>query len=263
MADDRSGREPELDARTLAGFTNLARAGAIAEAEDLRQRIAAAEERGDRREARRLRRLAGERKTQWVWLVLALVVTLIVLLALWGTRGRDRTGDDVAASGAATTDHPTTSAPLDSFPAEQVADPADVLPPEAISYTCSDDHETVVTQVELDLNPDARYQYAYEAGGSRIAILTVVDSVEYDTMAESLTSQYEKDSAAGADVVAPKVLEGVADGAVVYGSTAIFRNGDDAGMLWANTLVDAGGEAAVTVEPDELETLARIAAPRM
>ena len=56
---------------------------------------------------------------------------------------------------------------------------------------------------------------------------------------------------------------GVADGAVVYGSTAIFRNGDDAGMLWANTLVDAGGEAAVTVEPDELETLARIAAPRM
>ena len=117
--------------------------------------------------------------------------------------------------------------------------------------------------MELDLNPDARYQYAYEAGGSRIAILTVVDSVEYDTMAESLTSQYEKDSAAGADVVAPKVLEGVADGAVVYGSTAIFRNGDDAGMLWANTLVDAGGEAAVTVEPDELETLARIAAPRM
>lgn len=263
MADDRSGREPELDARTLAGFTNLARAGAIAEAEDLRQRIAAAEERGDQREARRLRRLAGERKTQWVWLVLALVVTLIVLLALWGTRGRDRTGDDVAASGAATADHPTTAAPLDAFPAEQVADPADVLPPEAISYTCSDDHETVVTQVELDLNPDARYQYAYEAGGSRIAILTVVDSVEYDTMAESLTSQYEKDSAAGADVVAPKVLEGVADGAVVYGSTAIFRNGDDAGMLWANTLVDAGGEAAVTVEPDELETLARIAAPRM
>lgn len=263
MAEDMSGREPDIDARTLARYTNLARVGAVAEAEDLRERIAAAEERGDQREARRLRRLAGERKTQWVWLVLALVVTLIVLLALWGTRGRDRTGDDVAASGAATADHPTTAAPLDAFPAEQVADPADVLPPEAISYTCSDDHETVVTQVELDLNPDARYQYAYEAGGSRIAILTVVDSVEYDTMAESLTSQYEKDSAAGADVVAPKVLEGVADGAVVYGSTAIFRNGDDAGMLWANTLVDAGGEAAVTVEPDELETLARIAAPRM
>ena len=261
MADDRSGREPELDARTLAGFTNLARAGAIAEAEDLRQRIAAAEERGDQREARRLRRLAGERQTQWVWLILALVVTLVVLLALWAMR--DRTGGDDAASGAATADHPTTSAPLDAFPAEQVADPADVLPPEAISYTCSDDHETVVTQVELDLNPDARYQYAYEAGGSRIAILTVVDSVEYDTMAESLTSQYEKDSTAGADVVAPKVLEGVADGAMVYGTTAIFRNGDDAGMLWANTLVDAGGEAAVTVEPDELETLARIAAPRM
>ena len=261
MADDRSGREPELDARTLAGFTNLARAGAIAEAEDLRQRIAAAEERGDQREARRLRRLAGERQTQWVWLILALVVTLVVLLALWATR--DRTGGDDAASGAATADHPTTSAPLDAFPAEQVADPADVLPPEAISYTCSDDHETVVTQVELDLNPDARYQYAYEAGGSRIAILTVVDSAEYDTMAESLTSQYEKDSTAGADVVAPKVLEGVADGAMVYGTTAIFRNGDDAGMLWANTLVDAGGEAAVTIEPDELEALARIAAPRM
>ena len=261
MADDRSGREPDIDARTLARYTNLARVGAVAEAEDLRERIAAAEERGDQREARRLRRLAGERQTQWVWLILALVVTLVVLLALWATR--DRTGGDDAASGAATADHPTTAAPLDAFPAEQVADPADVLPPEAISYTCSDDHETVVTQVELDLNPDARYQYAYEAGGSRIAILTVVDSVEYDTMAESLTSQYEKDSAAGADVVAPKVLEGVADGAVVYGSTAIFRNGDDAGMLWANTLVDAGGEAAVTVEPDELETLARIAAPRM
>ena len=251
----------EVARENLAGFTNLARAGAIAEAEDLRQRIAAAEERGDQREARRLRRLAGERQTQWVWLILALVVTLVVLLALWAMR--DRTGGDDAASGAATADHPTTSAPLDAFPAEQVADPADVLPPEAISYTCSDDHETVVTQVELDLNPDARYQYAYEAGGSRIAILTVVDSVEYDTMAESLASQYEKDSTAGADVVAPKVLEGVADGAMVYGTTAIFRNGDDAGMLSANTLVDAGGEAAVTVEPDELETLARIAAPRM
>ena len=261
MADDRSGREPDIDARTLARYTNLARVGAVAEAGDLRERIAAAEERGDQREARRLRRLAGERQTQWVWLILALVVTLVVLLALWAMR--DRTGGDDAASGAATADHPTTSAPLDAFPAEQVADPADVLPPEAISYTCSDDHETVVTQVELDLNPDARYQYAYEAGGSRIAILTVVDSAEYDTMAESLTSQYEKDSTAGADVVAPKVLEGVADGAMVYGTTAIFRNGDDAGMLWANTLVDAGGEAAVTVEPDELETLARIAAPRM
>ncbi|NCD18842.1 MAG: hypothetical protein EOL89_02485 [Actinobacteria bacterium] len=126
MPEERTNRAPgeDLDARTLAGYTNLARAGAIAEAEDLRQRIAAAV-----------------------------------------------TGVDL----------PTTVVPVDAFPAGQVDDPADVLPPEAITY----------------------------------------------------------------------------------GSTAIFRNGDDAGMLWANTLVDAGGEAAVTIEPDDLEALARIAAPRM
>lgn len=120
MPEDGTSRAPgeDLDARTLAGYTNLARAGAIAEAEDLRQRIAAAEERGDQREARRLRRLAGERRTQWVLLVLALVVTLIVLLALWATRGPAETEDDDAAAGA------PSSAPAAEGDAAGQAEPA-------------------------------------------------------------------------------------------------------------------------------------------
>jgi len=67
----------------------------------------------------------------------------------------------------------------------------------------------------------------------------------------------------GRDVAAPKVLEGVGDGAVVFDSTAVFTSGEDMGVLWANTLKDAGGEQSVTITTDELERLARIAAPRM
>ena len=43
----------------------------------------------------------------------------------------------------------------------------------------------------------------------------------------------------------------------------LAQKGDEAALLWANTLEDAGGEASATIKPDELEELARIAAPRM
>lgn len=89
MAVDRPDHGDGIDESTLARFTGLAREGAVADAEDLRQRISAAEERGDQREVRRLRLLSQERRDQWVWLVLALVVALIVLLVLWANRGGD------------------------------------------------------------------------------------------------------------------------------------------------------------------------------
>lgn len=89
MAVDKPDHGDGIDERTLARFTGLAREGAVADAEDLRQRISAAEERGDQREVRRLRLLSQERRDQWVWLVLALVVALIVLLVLWANRGGD------------------------------------------------------------------------------------------------------------------------------------------------------------------------------
>ena len=56
---------------------------------------------------------------------------------------------------------------------------------------------------------------------------------------------------------------GQSDAALAYESTIVFRKGADTALLWANTLEDASGKASVTIKPDELEDLARIAAPRM
>jgi hypothetical protein len=90
-----------------------------------------------------------------------------------------------------------------------------------------------------------------------------VDGAEYDTMAEALEAEYARALSDGLDVEAPRYLDDVGEGGMVYESTAIFRNRGDCGTLWANTLQDAGGDEFVTITPDELERLARVAAPRM
>ncbi len=187
-------------------------------------------------------------------LLMGMIIALIVVLALWGQQDRDYTTDLMGAESAA----------VDEIaPPVPAATPAEVLPPEVFTSTCADCGDTEVTQVPLDLNPDARYQYAYDAGDTRIAILSVVDAEGYDTMAQALDAEHAKATEAGAQVAAPKVLDDVADGAIVYGTTAIFRNGDDMGLLMSMAKQDAVGDEFVTITTEELERLARIAAPRM
>lgn len=202
----------------------------------------------DRRK-HRLRRL--------IWLgglLMGLIIALIVILALWGQQDRDYTADLMGRESAAVED---------IAPPVPAATPAEVLPPEVFTYTCADCGDTKVTQVPLDLNPDARYQFAYESDGTRIAILSVVDAQGYDAMAQALDAEYAKATEAGERVTAPKVLDDVADGAIVYGTTAIFKNGNDMGLLSSMAKQDAAGDESVTITTEELERLARIAAPRM
>jgi hypothetical protein len=238
---------------TLAGYEELVRASAAAENQELGDRIDEATKRDDRAEVDRLQGLRAALMQRSVLLVVALIVAMIVALALWATRGSDDT--DVTAGLDDTISEIAPPEPADS--------PAEVLPAEVFTYTCSDGDMSTVTQVPLNLNPDARYQFGYEAGGSRIAIFSVVDGDQYDSMASSLSAEYAQAKAAGDEVTAPRELAELGDDAMIYESTVIFRNGDEAALLWANTLEDAGGEASVTIKPDELEQLARIAAPRM
>ncbi|MBN2247167.1 MAG: hypothetical protein JW733_00560 [Coriobacteriia bacterium] len=197
-----------------------------------------------------------KRRQRLIWLgglLMGIIIALIVILALWGQQDRDLARDITGGS-----------SDVDEIaPPEPAATPAEVLPPEVFTHTCADCGDTEVTQVALDLNKDAKYQFAYEAGGSRIAILSVVDSADYDATVQELDAAYASALEEGRDVPAPKMLEGVGDGAVVFDSTAVFKSGEDMGVLWANTLQDAGGEQSVTITVDELERLARIAAPRM
>ncbi|NLI19212.1 MAG: hypothetical protein GX427_10465 [Actinomycetales bacterium] len=126
MAVDRPDHGDGIDESTLARFTGLAREGAVADAEDLRQRISAAEERGDQREVRRLRLLSQERRDQWVWLVLALVVALIVLLVLWANRGGDgAAGAPSSAPPAAEADSPGDAEPAEGAAAAEAEPAAD------------------------------------------------------------------------------------------------------------------------------------------
>ncbi len=202
----------------------------------------------DRRK-HRLRRL--------IWLgglLMGLIIALIVILALWGQQDRDYTADLIGRESAAVED---------IAPPVPAATPAEVLPPEVFTYTCADCGDTKVTQVPLDLNPDARYQFAYESDGTRIAILSVVDAQGYDAMAQALDAEYAKATEAGERVATPKVLDDVADGAMVYGTTAIFKNGNNMGLLSSMAKQDAAGDESVTITTEELERLARIAAPRM
>ncbi len=187
-------------------------------------------------------------------LSLALACAITVAVSAFYGRGTDLTAGLMGGD---------SSAIEDIAPPEPAETPHEVLPPEVFTYTCADCGDTKVVQVALDLNKDARYQFAYEAGGSRIAIFTVVDGAEYDSMAAALEAEYARALGEGEDVEAPRYLDDVGEGGMVYGSTAIFRSRGDSGMLWANTLTDAGGDASVTITPEELERLARIAAPRM
>lgn len=265
VRDDSAGGTPartpeevaafEEKVDTIVGYGELARADALGQMEEMDETVRAAEARGDVRTAA----VVSERKRRLtVTTILFLAVLLAVAIALMAyfmTRGEDLTGALDDGSSASSVDAVA--------PPEPAADPADVLPPEVFGVTCADCGDTTVTQVPLELNDDAKYQFAYEGGGSRIAILTVVKGAEYDALAKSLDDAHAQAQADGATVEPPKYLDDVGDGAVVYDTTAVFRNGDDCGILRANTLQDATGEASVAITLEELERLMRIAAPRM
>jgi hypothetical protein len=244
----------EEKVRTVVRYEELVRADALQELDDLDEALDEAKATGDDVAAYRIEERKRSLNARTIAVVALLLAVLIVAMAVWMTRGDD------LIEGSAGGD----SASVEAIaPPEPAAEPADVLPPEVFTYTCADCGSTTVTQVPLELNDDAKYQFAYEADGARIAILSVVDGAEYDALAQSLEAAYAQAQTEGADVGEPKYLDDVGDGAVVYDTTAIFRNGDDCGVLWANTLQDAAGDASVTISPEELERLARIAAPRM
>ena len=263
--DGRAGAPPprapeevaafEERVRTIAGYEELVRADAVQEMDDLGEELREAEASGDTARARAIEARRHGVSARAVTVVLLLLAVLIAITALWAAGGDD------LSEGLAGEDSSTSVEAI--APPEPAAEPADVLPPEVFTVTCADCGDTTVTQVPLDLNDEAKYQFAYEAGGSRIAILSVVDGAEYDALAQSLEAAYEQAQAEGTDMGAPKYLDDVGDGAVVYDTTAVFKNGDDCGILWANTLQDAVGDASVAITPEELERLARIAAPRM
>ncbi|MGB4441778.1 MAG: hypothetical protein WBJ62_06090 [Coriobacteriia bacterium] len=260
--DDRAGHTPEEQAAfeeridALEGYGELVDDAREAESASERAELQEASSRGT--SASELSAIMVRHRGRWavglLMLALALACAITVAITAFYERGTDLTaglaGDD-------------SDAIEDIAPPEPAETPQEVLPPEVFTYACADCGDTTVVQVPLDLNKDARYQFAYEAGGSRIAIFTVVDGAEYDTMAEALEAEYARALSDGLDVEAPRYLDDVGEGGMVYESTAIFRNRGDCGTLWANTLQDAGGDEFVTITPDELERLARVAAPRM
>lgn len=242
--------------RTVDGFRNLAREAVVAEEIAMDDEMKAAEDAGaSHGTLDRMREGHSSRMNALLWTLVLLAVVLIVLVALWLSRGQDLTADLDGGS--------FSSAVSDIAPPTPADTPEDVLPAAVFEYECADCGGTTVVQTPLNLNKDAKYQFAYEAGSSRIAIFTVVDASEYDSMADSLQAEYEKAQEKGEEAAAPKMFDDIGEGAVIYGATAVFKNGDDCGLLWANTLQDAGGEQSVTIKPDELERLVRIAAPRM
>jgi hypothetical protein len=251
-SEEQAAFEQEME--TLGGYTNLVRAQYTASQQEMNAEIKAAEARGaSERTIDEIR----ERRTPWLTrlmlLVIALVVLMVVAFVLFNSRGVSPTSG-LAGGGSAEIAR--------IAPPEPAPTPEQVLPPEVFTITCGDCGDGV-TQVPLDLNKAAKYQFGYDAGGSRIAILTVVDSEEYDTLATSFDDAYEQAQASGEDVDPPKYLDGVGDGAVVYGTSAVFKNGDSCGILFTNVFQDAGGEQGAAVAPDELEKLTRIAAPRL
>jgi hypothetical protein len=146
-------------------------------------------------------------------------------------------------------------------PPEPAATPGEVLPRQIFTATCADCG--AVAQVPLDLDPDAKYQFTYEADGTRLAIFTVVDAAQYDDLVSTFAGSQEATAAGGDQPEPPIELEGVGDKAVICGGSAIFTTGEDCGVISGLPKQDAGGEQFMTLSTEELETLVRIAVPRM
>ncbi|MDA3936602.1 MAG: hypothetical protein PF636_07045 [Actinomycetota bacterium] len=119
--------------------------------------------------------------------------------------------------------------------------------------SAEDHHE--ITQVLLEIYGDAKFAFAYEAGPSRLAVFTGLAAAEYDNLVLAAENRTQE--------VAPVELEGVGDEAVLFSGKVIFKTDEDCGVISGIPRVDADGEEFMTLTPDELESLARIAAPRM
>jgi len=200
--------------------------------------------------------MASRRDPRRPALMLSVLVALIAAYLLFYGTGTDTlTGiDDGALSGEI-------AEIAEIAPPEPAATPEEVLPPQVFTATCADCG--AVEQVPLDLNKDAKYQFAYETDGTRLAIFTVVDAAQYDDLVATFEYSQGAAAAEGDQPEPPIELEGVGDKAVIYGGSAIFVTGDDCGVISGLPKQDAGGEQFMTLSAEELETLARIAAPRM
>jgi hypothetical protein len=243
----------EARAETVGRFADLMVADLDAQQDAVREEYDAAYERGATAvELHGMRRRNEHRGMQLLTAVIAVILVLIVAYLLFYGNGTDTlTGiDGDALSGDI----------AEIAPPVPAATPEEVLPPQVFTATCADCG--AVEQVPLDLNKDAKYQFAYETDGTRLAIFTVVDAAQYDDLVA--TFAYSQEAAAEGEQPEPPIeLEGVGDKAVIYGGSAIFKTGEDCGVISGLPKQDAGGEQFMTLSAEELETLARIAAPRM
>jgi hypothetical protein len=204
-------------------------------------------------ELRELRRRNTRRLMPLAYALLAVLIALIVAYLLFYGNGTDGlTGIDGDA---------LSSEIAEIAPPVPAATPEEVLPPQVFTATCADCG--AVEQVPLDLNKDAKYQFAYETDGTRLAIFTVVDAAQYDDLVATFESSQGAAAAEGDQPQSPIELEGVGDKAVIYGGSAIFVTGEDCGVISGLPKQDAGGVQFMTLSTEELETLARIAVPRM
>jgi len=146
-------------------------------------------------------------------------------------------------------------------PPEKAASPEEILPPAVFRDTQFAHGE--VTQVVLDLNPEAKHQFGYDFGGSRMAIFTILEAAAYDRLYQNMEEAYQQALSEDSNAVPPKFLDDVGEGAFVYGTNAVFKKGGDCGIILANILLDSAGDPVVTLTPEELEKLVRIAASRM
>ncbi len=258
-ADSRVEHTPEevaafeARAETVGQYADLMAADMLAERDAAGARIEAATAAGaSPSEILNMNRREGHRLKQIVKALIAVLAILIVAYLLFYRNGTDTLAgiDDAPSSDIA-----------EIAPPEPAATPAEVLPAEVFTATCADCGE--VTQVPLDLNKSAKYQFAYDAGGSRLALFTVVDAAEYDNLVSTYESSAEAAAAEGGEPEPPIELEGVGDKAVIYGGSAIFTTGDDCAVISGLPKQDAVGEEFFTLSNEELERLARIAAPRM
>lgn len=241
---------------TLAGMARLSEASGRADMEALKEERRVLRQQGlshGEVEARVAGSVNSLRRN--TILFMALVVVLIVALALFYGQGIDITSPLSGGGGMAEAQR--------IAPPEPASTPAEILPPEVFRSICEDCDE-VVEQVPLDLNPAAKHQFGYDSAGSRVAIFTILDAEAYERYAEMIDESHEMRVAeSGAVPEPPRHLDDVGEGAIVYDGLAVFRNGDSCGIVTGNRLMDVEGEPFDTVTVDELEKIARIAAPRM